>query len=137
MTGPHKKAQGKVEPQADASYMIDGNYAQEGESIVRKGGQLSKFQAYRKDRERRTSVALSAIEKAGPEAALIRCRALARQIQSDLLNKKPDQFVNALSLANFQVSLERAVSVLEQKIQPSSTEKPTPATVSARRRALA
>jgi len=40
-------------------------------------------------------------------------------------------------LADFQVSLERAVSVLEQKIQPSSTEKPTPATVSARRRALA
>jgi len=104
---------------------------------MRKGGQSSEFQAYLEDRKRRIKVALSAIEKAGPEATLNRCRALARQIQSDLLNKKPDQFVNALSLANFQVSLERAVSVLEQKIQPSSTEKPTPATVSARRRALA
>jgi len=117
--------------------MVKGNYAREGKSIMRKGGQSSEFQAYLEDRKRRIKVALSAIEKAGPEATLNRCRALARQIQSDLLNKKPDQFVNALSLADFQVSLERAVSVLEQKIQPSSTEKPTPATVSARRRALA
>jgi len=87
--------------------------------------QLSEFQASLEDRKRRAKASLSAIEKAGPEAALNRCRALARQIQSDLLNKKPDQFVNALSLADLQVSLERAASVLEQKIQCSSTEKPT------------
>ena len=83
---------------------------------MRKDEQLSEFEAYLEDRKRRTKSSLSAIDKAGTEAALNRCRALARQIQSDLLNKKPDQFVNLLSLADFQVSLERAVDVLEQKV---------------------
>jgi hypothetical protein len=82
---------------------------------MRKGQKLSEFEAYLEDRKRGTATSLSAIEKAGTEAALNRCRALARQIQSDLLNKKPDQFVNLLSLADFQVSLERAAVVLEQE----------------------
>ena len=55
----------------------------------------------------------TAIEKAGTEAALDRCRALARRIQADLRHKKPEHFVNVMSLADFQVSLERAASVLE------------------------
>lgn len=51
----------------------------------------------------------TAIEKAGTEAAL--SRALARQIQADRRHKKPEHFVNVMSLADFQVSLERAASV--------------------------
>jgi len=85
-------------------------------AIMRKDEQLSEFEAYLEDRKRRTRTSFSAIEKAGTEAALNRCRALARQIQSDLVNKKPEQFVNLLSLADFQVSLERAALVLEQEV---------------------
>src|SRR5262249_34972516 len=62
---------------------------------------------------------LSAIEKAGIEAALDRCRALAHQIRGDLRNKSPEHLVGIWSLADFQVSLERAASVLEQKSRRS------------------
>ena len=67
------------------------------------------------ERQRMTTATLSAIEKAGIEAALDRCRALARQIRGDLRNKRPEHFVSIWSWADFQVSLERAASVLEQK----------------------
>ena len=79
---------------------------------MRKSGP-TEFDTYLKERNRRTQTALSAIEKAGTEAALDRCRALARRIQADLRHKKPEHFVNVMSLADFQVSLERAASVLE------------------------
>jgi hypothetical protein len=55
---------------------------------------------------------LDAIEKAAAEAALNRCRALAAQIESELHNKKPEHFVDKLSLADFYASLERAADVL-------------------------
>jgi len=57
---------------------------------------------------------LDAIERAGTEAALDRCRSLAAQIASELRNKKPEHFVDKLSLADFYASLERAAGVLEQ-----------------------
>ena len=83
---------------------------------MRKCEQVSKFETYLKERTRRTRTALSAIEKAGTEAALDRCRALARQIRDDLRHKKPEHFVNVMSLADFQVSLERAASVLGHEL---------------------
>jgi hypothetical protein len=46
--------------------------------------------------------------------ALDRCRELARQVQSHL-NKMPDHTIDIHSLADFQVSLERAASVLAHK----------------------
>jgi hypothetical protein len=52
------------------------------------------------------------LRRTGAQAALDRCRALARQIQSDLLNKKADDFVDLLALADLQVSIECAASVL-------------------------
>jgi glutathione S-transferase len=58
---------------------------------------------------------LDAIEKAAIEAALNRCRALARQIESKLRNKRPEHFVDKLSLADFCVSVERAADILKQK----------------------
>jgi hypothetical protein len=85
---------------------------------MRKGEELS----YLEDRQRRTRRSLSAIEKVGTKAALNRCRELARQIQSDLLNKKPEQFLDLLCLADFQVSLERAASGLKQKSRHSPSE---------------
>jgi hypothetical protein len=57
-------------------------------------------------------------EKAATEAALKRCHALAGQIESELHNKKPEHFIDKLSLADFYASLERAAWVLEQKSTP-------------------
>jgi hypothetical protein len=56
-----------------------------------------------------------ATEKRGIEAALNRCRGLAAQIESELRNKRPDHFVDKLSLADVCVSLEHAADVLGQK----------------------
>ncbi len=55
---------------------------------------------------------LDATEKAGIEAALSRCRALAAQIASKLHNKRPEHLVDKLSLADFYASLEHAADVL-------------------------
>jgi len=48
---------------------------------------------------------LDATEKAGIEGALNRCRALAAQIASGLRNKRPEHFVDKLSLADFYAPL--------------------------------
>jgi len=58
---------------------------------------------------------LDATEKAAVEAALNRCRGLAAQIASELRNKRPEHFVDKLSLADFYASLEHAADVLGQK----------------------
>ena len=60
---------------------------------------------------------LDATEKAAVEAALNRCRGLAAQIASELRNKRPEHFVDKLSLADFYASLEHAADVLGQKGQ--------------------
>jgi hypothetical protein len=76
--------------------------------------QFSEFEHYAKDRERKIKRALSEIEKRGAAAALDRCRVLADQINGDLRNKKFRQLFNDISLlAEFQISIERAASVLD------------------------
>jgi len=55
---------------------------------------------------------LDPTERAGIEAALNRCRALAAQIMSELRNKRPEHFVDKLSLADFYASLEHAADLL-------------------------
>ena len=75
---------------------------------------------------------LDAIEKAAIEAALNRCRALARQIKSKLRNKRPEHFVDELALAEFYASLERAALVLKQK---SRDKTPTPTVKGSKARA--
>jgi hypothetical protein len=55
---------------------------------------------------------LDATEKAGIGAALNRCRALAAKIANELRNKRPEHFVDKLSLADVHASLERAAFVL-------------------------
>ena len=89
------------------------------ERHMRKSEQISDFKTYLNERQRMTTATLSEIEKAGIEAALDRCRALAHRIRGDLRNKRPEHFVSVWSLADFQVSLERAASVLEQKSRRS------------------
>jgi hypothetical protein len=67
---------------------------------------------------------LDATEKAGLEAALNRCRALAAQIASKLHNKRSEHFVDKLSLADFYASLKHAADVLGQKGQRSVENTP-------------
>ena len=55
---------------------------------------------------------LNATEKAGIGATLNRCRALAAKIGNELRNKRPEHFVDRLSLAEVHASLERAADVL-------------------------
>jgi hypothetical protein len=62
---------------------------------------------------------LDATEKAGIGAALYRCRALAAKIANELRNKRPEHFVDRLSLADIHASLERAVDVLSRMKQCS------------------
>lgn len=92
------------------------------EAPMLKSERISEFERYLKERNRRTSTALSVIEKAGTEAALDKCRMLAHQIQTDLRHKKPEHFMNVMSLADFQVSLERAASVLKHQTSRQSEQ---------------
>ena len=70
---------------------------------------------------------LDAIDKAAMEAALNRCRALVRQIQSKLRNKRPEHFVDKLSLADFCASVEKAADVLKQRRRQSVRTRSAPA----------
>jgi hypothetical protein len=82
-----------------------------------KRSQISEFEAYLRDSASRVKKSNAEIERTGTEAALNRCRELARQLQAELSGKRRDDFVDVMSLADFQVSLERAAFVLEQKVQ--------------------
>jgi len=53
-----------------------------------------------------------ASEKAGIGTELNRCRALATKIANELRYRRPDNFVDKLSLADVHASLERAADVL-------------------------
>ena len=56
---------------------------------------------------------LDATEKAGiGTTALNRCRALATKIANELRNKRPEHFVDKLSLADVHAFLEHAADVL-------------------------
>jgi hypothetical protein len=70
-------------------------------------------------------------ERAAVESALRRCRALAGQIENELHNKRPKHFLDALSLADFYASLERAANVLGQTVDTT----PGPAVKGSRARA--
>jgi hypothetical protein len=54
-------------------------------------------------------------ERAGIGATLNRCRVLAAKIANELRNRRPEHFVDKLSLADIHASLEYAARVLEQK----------------------
>jgi hypothetical protein len=68
---------------------------------------------------------LDAREKAALEAALKRCRVLADQIESILRNERRE-FVDKVSLAEFNVALERAADVLGQESRKSVEDTPAP-----------
>ena len=81
---------------------------------MHKRQQFSAFQSYLKDRDRRIKRSVWAIEKRGAQEALDRCHMLVDQINRDLRGKKCGHFVTDVSsLADFQVALERAASLLD------------------------
>jgi len=85
---------------------------------MRKDDQLSARR--RGDHQQRVpSGSLSALEKAGIEAALNRCRALAQQIEGELGVRRSERFTDLVSLAELQAALERAAWVLERKSRQS------------------
>jgi hypothetical protein len=91
--------------------------------------QSSKFQEYVKNRERKINRALSEIEKRGAAAALDKCRVLAEQIDGDLRNKKLRHLFNNISLlAEFQLSIERAASLLDGIAAYGENQRPVDAT---------
>ena len=55
---------------------------------------------------------LHRIEKVAVESVLNRSRVLAAKIANELRNKRPEHFVDKLSLADIHASLERAADVL-------------------------
>ena len=69
---------------------------------------------------------LDANQKAALKGALIRCRALVGRIESQLCSKKPEHFVDELTLADFYASLERAADVLAPKSRQPVENTPTP-----------
>jgi hypothetical protein len=84
-----------------------------------KDDQFSELDVYLQEQQSGRKRSLSEIEKVGTVGALKRCRDLARQIQAGLVNKRSEHLIHAEFLADFQVSLERAVSVLEHKAGPA------------------
>jgi hypothetical protein len=84
-----------------------------------KSDKLSEFEAYLEEQRRGIKRSLSHIEKVGTETALNRCRELAGEIQSRLHDRKPGLIGDVSSIADLQVSLERAASVLERKSRNS------------------
>ena len=90
-----------------------------GPQNMRKDEQLSAAERCHGDQER-ASCSLSVLEKAGTEAALNRCRALAQRIECDLRNRRSERFGDLVSLAELQAALERAAWVLERKSRPSA-----------------
>ena len=57
---------------------------------------------------------LDATEMAAIRATLIRCRVLAAKIANELRNKRPEQFIDKLLLADLYASLEHAARAVEQ-----------------------
>ena len=68
--------------------------------------------AHEGDRSRRQWTETLETEQADIGAALRRCRVLAAKIANELRNKRPEHFVDKLSLADIHASLERAADVL-------------------------
>jgi hypothetical protein len=74
--------------------------------------QLHRFERYVASQERKIERTLSDIEKRGVAGALDRCRLLADEINRELHTTKVRRLDNPSLLAEFQVAIERAASVL-------------------------
>jgi arginine utilization protein RocB len=98
----------------DLSALLKASGEEAGAFFNTLGSEMSK---------RAVSDEFDATEKAAMEAALNRCRALARRIKRRLRNKRAEHFVDKLSLADFYASLARAADVLEKKSRKSVENK--------------
>src|SRR6266566_3805955 len=90
------------------TFEIDQNFEPGARTRRPMGAALKMFESSMSD----AFDSLDPTEKAGIRATLIRCRVLAAKIANELRNKRPEHFVNKLSLADIHTSLERAADVL-------------------------
>jgi hypothetical protein len=97
------------------NWALDELHSEKGDGLMTQGETPPDFEAYLQDLLRRSTRSLSEVENQATDAALYRCRKLVGEIKSTLLHKKNNQRIDLASLADFQVSLERAASVLGQK----------------------
>jgi hypothetical protein len=74
------------------------------------------YRGYAEHQGRMKKRALSTIEESGVAAALERCCLLAERIDAELREKKSER-LDIAALAEFQVSLERAASVLNEHLR--------------------
>ena len=66
------------------------------------------------DRERMTERALSEIRQTGSAAALTKCRGLANQIETKLLQSQPKDFLEPSAVEEVLAYLQRAAAVLKK-----------------------
>ena len=66
------------------------------------------------DRQRMTERALSEIRQTGSAAALTKCRGLANQIETKLLQSQPKDFLEPSSVEEVLAYLQRAAAVLKK-----------------------
>jgi hypothetical protein len=71
------------------------------------------FKSYAQHHTQAKNQALCSIEQSGAAAAMEKCRELAEQICAELRTKKPGR-LNPRAVAEFQVAIERAASVLRK-----------------------
>jgi hypothetical protein len=77
-----------------AALSVDHDDFIHGDANVGKNDPFSELDAYLQDQQRGRKRSLSEIEKVGTIAALNRCRELARQIQSGLVNKSSERLIH-------------------------------------------
>jgi hypothetical protein len=66
------------------------------------------------DRERMTEKALSEIRQIGSAAAITKCRGLANQIETKILQSEPDDFPDPSAVEEVLAYLQRAAAVLKK-----------------------
>jgi hypothetical protein len=66
------------------------------------------------DRQRMTERALSEIRQTGSAAALTKCRGLANQIETKLLQSQPKDFLEPSAVEEVLAYLQRAAAVLKK-----------------------
>jgi hypothetical protein len=66
------------------------------------------------DRQRMTERALSEIRQTGSAAAITKCRGLANQIETKLLQSEPNNFLEPSAVEEVLAYLQRAAAVLKK-----------------------
>jgi hypothetical protein len=123
-SGNFSRARAELAIEGDVIFAMEESSASKDEAMAPRAATATRFRTFRsyaEHQERMKKKALSTIEENGVGAALERCRALVERIDADLGDKKPED-LDIAALADFQVSLERAASVLSEQLHLSGDD---------------